>query len=469
MPGILSLGAYIPRYRLSSSALSAAWGERGPNLGRPVANHDEDSLTMAHEALASVMQGRDPRGLDGLFFATTTPPYREKSAAGFLATVLDARRDVYASDFQGSLRSFVPALRAACDALESGSARLVAIGAADLRPAAPGSADEISLADAAGALLLGSEDAAFVIEGAHTVNEDFYDAWRTETDPYIRRGDAKFVQEEGYEALGVEAAGGVLQAAGLDKADVDRVLLCVPDTRTLRSLARKLGFENRVYPQRPPASVLGDAGTAAPILALAAEADRLTAGQRVLLLIYGSGCDAVLFRATERVGSLGGKESWKRESETGRPLEHYGRYLRFRNLLREDAALAPYSSPAVLHREEKANLRLYGEKCRRCEAVQFPPRKVCRACGAADEFEEFKLSRRGRVFTYTVDHLAPTPDPPVVMASADLDGGGRFYGQLVDCAPDEVSVGMEVELCFRRLHAGDGFHNYFWKMRPVLR
>ena len=65
--------------------------------------------------------------------------------------------------------------------------------------------------------------------------------------------------------------------------------------------------------------------------------------------------------------------------------------------------------------------------------------------------------------------MAPTPDPPVVMASADLDGGGRFYGQLVDCAPDEVSVGMEVELCFRRLHAGDGFHNYFWKMRPVLR
>ena len=467
MPGILSLGAYIPRYRLSSSALSTAWGRDGSDLGRPVANHDEDSLTMAHEALSSILEGRDPGEVDALFFATTTSPYKEKSAAGLLSTVLDARRDIHAADFQGSLRSVVPALRAACDALKSGSARLVAIGAADLRPAAPGSADEPSLADAAGALLLGAEDTALTIEGIHSVTEDFYDAWRMETDPYLRRGDAKFVQVEGYEALGVEAAAGLLQAAGLEKSDVDRVLLCVPDARVHCSVARKLGFEDRAYPERPPAAVLGDAGAAAPILALASVAEGLTPNQRVLLLIYGSGCDAVLLRATEGVDSLGGKDSWEQEIEGGRPLEHYAKYLRFRNLLREDLAPAPYSSPAVLHREEKANLKLYGEKCRRCEAVHYPPRKMCRNCGASDDFEEVKLSRRGRIFTYTADHLVPTPDPPVVMASADLDGGGRFYGQLADCAPGDVSVGMEVELCFRRLHAGEGFLNYFWKMRPV--
>ena len=78
MPGILSLGGHIPRYRyrLSSSALSAAWGGGPPTLGRPVANHGEDTLTMAHEALASVMEGRDPRRLDSLFFA---PPSTGKN------------------------------------------------------------------------------------------------------------------------------------------------------------------------------------------------------------------------------------------------------------------------------------------------------------------------------------------------------------------------------------------------------
>jgi uncharacterized OB-fold protein len=67
----------------------------------------------------------------------------------------------------------------------------------------------------------------------------------------------------------------------------------------------------------------------------------------------------------------------------------------------------------------------------------------------------------------TKDHLPPTPDPPVIMASADIEGGGRFYGQMADCDPAKAEIGMEVELTFRRLHEGSGFINYFWKMRPI--
>ncbi|MBI2880017.1 MAG: OB-fold domain-containing protein [Candidatus Tectomicrobia bacterium] len=468
MTGILALAAYLPRYRLSAAVLSAVWGQKLPGRERPVAGHDEDSLTMAFEALTGVLEGRDARSVDGLFFATTTPPYLEKSGAGFLAAALDARRDVYASDFYGSLRSAVSALRAARDAVESGSARLVAVGAADRRLGAPGSDDELSLADAAGALLLGSDDAALEIEAIHSVNADFLDAWRTDSDAYVRRGDAKFVQEEGYEALGAEAVSGLLQAAGVGREGIDRVLLCVPDARLHHSVARKLGFEDRAYPERPLASTLGDAGTAAPLLALAAEAERLAPDRRALVLAFGSGCDAVLLRATRNVSRLGAQEALRRQLESGRPLVHYGRYLRFRDLLGEGQS-APFSSPAILHREETAYLKLYGEKCRRCGRIHFPPQRICRGCRAMDDFEDVRLSRRGRVFTYTVDHLVPTPDPPVVMASADLEGGGRFYGQVADCAPDEVSVGMEVELCLRRLHEGGGFHHYFWKMRPAKR
>ena len=41
------------------------------------------------------------------------------------------------------------------------------------------------------------------------------------------------------------------------------------------------------------------------------------------------------------------------------------------------------------------------------------------------------------------------------MVSADLEGGGRFYGQLTDCDPATVGFEMPVELCFRRIHEGE--------------
>jgi len=70
--------------------------------------------------------------------------------------------------------------------------------------------------------------------------------------------------------------------------------------------------------------------------------------------------------------------------------------------------------------------------------------------------------------TFTEDHLVPNPDPPPIMASADLDGGGRFYGQLTDCDPAAVAFGTPVELCVPRIHEGEGIMKYFWTFWPLL-
>ena len=42
------------------------------------------------------------------------------------------------------------------------------------------------------------------------------------------------------------------------------------------------------------------------------------------------------------------------------------------------------------------------------------------------------------VTTYTVDRLAYTPSPPMLMVVLDFDGGGRMRCQLTDAAEDEV-------------------------------
>ena len=69
--------------------------------------------------------------------------------------------------------------------------------------------------------------------------------------------------------------------------------------------------------------------------------------------------------------------------------------------------------------------------------------------------------------TWTEDHVFPSPEPPTVMAVAEMEGGGRFFGQLAAAPPGPVHAGMPVRLVLRRLHDGGGLAHYFWKLLPT--
>ena len=128
----------------------------------------------------------------------------------------------------------------------------------------------------------------------------------------------------------------------------------------------------------------------------------------------------------------------------------------------------PYTSFMLLERQKGENLRFHGNKCKRCNWVFFPKSRVCPECGAKDDFEDFKLSKQGKVFTFTKENLYPVSDVPMVMAVIDLEGGGRFFTHVTDCDTDKVEIGMPVELTFRLFHESDGFYNYSWKCRPIM-
>ena len=69
--------------------------------------------------------------------------------------------------------------------------------------------------------------------------------------------------------------------------------------------------------------------------------------------------------------------------------------------------------------------------------------------------------------TFAVDRLAFTPQPPMVAAVIDFEGGGRVQSELTDVEPDKVAIGDPLEMTFRRLFTADSIHNYFWKARPA--
>ncbi len=152
MAGIVSYGAYIPAYRLSRDEIARQTGR--PSLGgaRAVANFDEDSLTMAVSAGTDCLTGFERGKIDGLYFATTTAPYREKQSANVIAGALDLKRQVRTADFGRSLRSGASALKAAVDAVDNNSGNFLVL-AADCRLGTPQSDQEQLFGDAAAALL----------------------------------------------------------------------------------------------------------------------------------------------------------------------------------------------------------------------------------------------------------------------------------------------------------------------------
>lgn len=125
-------------------------------------------------------------------------------------------------------------------------------------------------------------------------------------------------------------------------------------------------------------------------------------------------------------------------------------------------------------REIPSRYNLIGSKCGNCGALDFPPRVVCARCGrkSVGKMERLRLSGRGKVLTYTVIHDAPKNFDlmkPYVLAIVELDEGVRLTSQVIDVEPNEVKIGMPVEVAFRKLgEEGEaGVIHYGYKFRPL--
>src|SRR4030042_6789274 len=158
MVGIVSYGAYIPIYRLSREAIGAMWNKPLGRGEEAVANGDEDSVTMGVEAVLDCLSGMDRHQVDGLYFATDSPPYVEKQSASIIRAAADLREDILTMDIAHSLRGAGRAFRAAMDSVKAGSARKVAVATAESRLPAPNSDLELNLGDGAAAFVIGDSD-----------------------------------------------------------------------------------------------------------------------------------------------------------------------------------------------------------------------------------------------------------------------------------------------------------------------
>src|SRR5262249_9335176 len=336
------------------------------------------------------------------------------------------------------LRAGTSAVLAALDMVAAGAAARVLVAASDCRLGEPESAAEQSLGDAGAALLVGAAPGLAGGLAAHTLAEELLGTWRTSEQAFPRSFPGAFETRVGYAPLLAQAARGALSAAGVPATEVATVVLPTPNPRAPLAVAKALGLDPKRQLQDGLWTTVGDTGAAQPLLMLVAALEQVRAGDLILLCGYGDGADALVLRATG--ARLDAAASVARQMEVKRTLPSYGRYARFRRLVRKESGLPDVSSPVITFRDRRELLPLRGGKCSSCGVVQFPRHRVCIECGHAGGLEDVRLARRGTLFTFTTDYLFESPDPPTTHGVVDLDSGGRLYLQLTDCDADRVAI-----------------------------
>jgi hydroxymethylglutaryl-CoA synthase len=468
MVGITSIAAYVPFFRISREEIGRMWGARSPAGEKAVAGYDEDSVTMAVAAGLAVTKN-NPERIDGLFFATTTAPYKEKQAASIIASALDLPRGSTTGDFANSVRGGSVAMKAALDAVRAGSCDQVMITTADCRLGAAHGTFEQTLGDGAAALTVGTHGVIAEVEASFWIFNEIMDTWRTEADAFMRSSEERFIENVGYRPVMREAVSGVMDKTTLKPADFSKIVFYAPDGKSHAGLAKTLGFDKSQV-QDPFFSQIGNTGSPAAFIMLAAALEKASAGERILFVTYGDGADAFVLRVTEDISKIKARTATEEKLKDTIPIS-YGKYAQWRGLVKVEASRLyepPTPSVKCLSREKKSLLALYGVRCKSCGTPQYPDSRVCVVCRTKDNFEDYKFSDKGgKLFTFSVDMLQPTLNPPGVNGFVDFDGGGRLVCELTDCRPEKVQVGMPVEMTFRKLYQSGGINNYFWKAKPV--
>jgi 3-hydroxy-3-methylglutaryl CoA synthase/NAD(P)-dependent dehydrogenase (short-subunit alcohol dehydrogenase family)/putative sterol carrier protein len=481
MVGITSYGAYIPRLRLERMAIFQAMGWLAPALmmvaqgERSMCNWDEDTITMAAAAARDCLRGRDKQKLDGLYLASTTLPFADRQNAGIVSAALNLKDNLIAADFAASQKASTTALITALESVVSGQRHHLMVAASDRRETRAADFYEMWFGDGAAALMVGDSDVIAEYKGSYSVSYEFVDHYRGADKKYDYVWEERWARDAGYSRIIPDVVNGLLEKLGLTIADVDKLVYPCVFKRDHRNIARQLGAAQEALVDNMH-EVCGETGSAHPFIMFISALEQAQPGDRMVMVGFGQGANALLFEVTENITHLSERNGVAGSLAHKKTTNNYLKWLKFRDLMQTEMGIraeAPtQTATTVLWRKNKMLLGLVGGKCTACDTPQFPKTDICvnPACGAFHSQEDYEFADvPARVKTFTADMLSVSVDPPAIYGMVQFDGGGRLMADFTDCELDDLKVGLPVQMAFKRKGRDPerGFVNYFWKAVPV--
>ncbi len=481
MIGLLSHGAFLPRYRLDRGAIFKAMGWFNPATygvargERTVASFDEDSITLAVAAGTDCLRGQPRDGVDALFLGSTTLPFAERQGATLVASALDLPPETRTADLGGCHRAGTTALLTALDAAASGSVKRALVAAAECRVGKGGGTAEHLYGDGAAALLVGEGDAIATLLGSYSLSHDFVDNYREAGARFDRGWEDRWVRVEGFKKMIPAAIGGLLAKLDLGIDAFAKVIFPCRYARDHGGIARKLGITAEQL-QDPLMAQVGDTGAAHALVMLSQALSTARPGDKLLVASFGNGCEALALEVTEHIDRLPAPTGVDGSLANRAELGSYEKFVTFRELREVEMGIrGEFQAPtalSVMWRDHRGVMGLVGSRCTACDTPPFPSQNICvnPECGATHEMEPYRFSDRpGTVFTFTGDNLAFSVSPPAIYGTVEMDGGGKLFVDFTDCDLATLKVGQRVAMSLRRKYHDRerGLSGYFWKASPA--
>ena len=341
--GIVGYGAYVPRPRVPTRAIAAAWGRsdeaRLPVREKSVPALDEDSITMSIEAARSaVARARvAPDRIRAVWVGSESKPYAVKPSSTVVAEAIGATPWVSAADLEFACKAGSEAMQAAYAFVGSGMAGYALAIGMDAAQSKPGDQLEFTAAAGGAAFLFGpSPEALARVEGSLSYVTDTPDFFRRQHMHYPEHGH-RFTGEPAYFAHSRGAAQGLLESLGRRPSDYRWAVFHQPNPKFMRRIAAEMEFTEQQIAPGAVVDRIGNTYSGASLLGLAAILDVAKDGDRIFFCSYGSGAgsDAFSLLATRRLEEVREEAPSVRDYLARRhEIADYGTYLRMSGKIR---------------------------------------------------------------------------------------------------------------------------------------
>jgi len=304
--GIVSYGAYVPRYRITPTEIGRIWGIDGTAMGKGLFIHmksvpspDEDVITIATEAARKMMArcSVDPRDIGALYVGSESHPYAVKPTGTVVAEAIRASPNLTVADLEFACKAGTAGIQMCMGLVGSGMVKYgVAIGA-DTSQGAPGDALEYSASAGGAAYLIGSKKMIAKINKTLSYTTDTPDFWRREGSPYPSHG-GRFTGEPAYFKHIGSAAKLMFDEMNTKPADYKYAVFHQPNGKFPTRIAKELGFGDEQIKDGLLTPYIGNTYSGAVPLGLASVLDVAEPGDRIFVVAYGSGAGSDAFDIT---------------------------------------------------------------------------------------------------------------------------------------------------------------------------
>lgn len=339
--GIVSYGAYIPRFRLETEEIASVWGKKASDVIRSVkvreksvAGYDEDAVTMAYEAADAALKSSSflPSDIDVIFVGSESHPYAVNPTSTIVAEMLGVGHDYIASDFEFACKAATTAMISIIGLIKSGVVKNgMAIGS-DTAQAKPHDILEYTASSSAASFLLGGEKDGLVASLIETSSytSDVPDFWRRDGVRFPSHG-GRFTGEPAYYAHVESAAKKLFSKTDLSPSNFKYCIFHMPNGKFPRVVSKRLGFTKEQLEPSLVVDEIGNSYSASSLLGLIRVLDEAKPGDLVFMVSYGSGAgsDGMIFQVEEGVKKRKSKPSLLDQLKKNKKYISYVDYLKF--------------------------------------------------------------------------------------------------------------------------------------------